>query len=87
MSENVGANTELLRNFMFQNVYSIQSKHEDAIRAREIVHGLYEHLARHEDCLPAEYRTDRNNTSRHVVDFIAGMTDQYATNLAVKLSI
>jgi dGTPase len=87
MSKNIEAATEQLRHFMFQNVYSVQSNNIDAQHAKQIVHRLYEYLSQHEECLPAEYRTGCDETKRHVVDFIAGMTDQYAINLADKLRI
>jgi dGTP triphosphohydrolase len=37
------------------------------------------------DKLPAEYRLHADNTAQGVVDYIAGMTDQYALRLAEEL--
>ena len=87
MSENIGAATEQLRQFMFQNVYIVQSKNKDAKHARKVVQGLYEHLSQHKEYLPEEYGIECDETKRHIVDFIAGMTDQYALNLASKFGI
>ncbi|MCL2281659.1 MAG: deoxyguanosinetriphosphate triphosphohydrolase [Dehalococcoidia bacterium] len=87
MSKNIGTATEQLRQFMFQNVYNIQSQNIDAQHARKVVQGLYEYLTQHEESLPMAYRINLDETKRRVVDFIAGMTDQYALNLADELGI
>ena len=87
MSKNIGTATEQLRQFMFKNVYNVQSQNIDARHAREVVQGLYEYLTRHEEYLPAEYSAYHEETERNVVDFIAGMTDQYALDMAGKLGI
>lgn len=87
MSASIGAATEQLRQFMFQNVYNVQSQNADARHARKVVRGLFEYLTQHEECLPAEYQTGGEKISRRVADFIAGMTDQYALDLAAKLGV
>ncbi|MCL2140569.1 MAG: deoxyguanosinetriphosphate triphosphohydrolase [Dehalococcoidia bacterium] len=87
MSQSIGEATELLRQFMFQNVYCVQSKNADATRARTVVQGLYEYFERFPVALPTEYQTNEESLNRGIVDYIAGMTDQYALNLANKLQI
>jgi len=87
MSQEIGQATEALRKFMFDNVYRSQSRNQDAQRAQQIVHGLFEHLVHNPKQLPL-FREDTHDTiERMVVDFIAGMTDQYAINLACNLGI
>jgi len=79
--------TETLRKFLFERVYNIRSAQEEAERAREVVRSLYKYFNEHEDGLPAEYRFRSDDTERRVVDYIAGMSDQYALRLAEELSL
>ncbi len=79
--------TNDLRQFLFDRVYDIVSAQADAERARQVVRCLYAYFADHEGNLPPEYRICGEDVKRGVVDYIAGMTDQYALNLAHKLSL
>jgi dGTPase len=85
MSPQVLEASNTLREFLFERVYNLQSAQEETERARETIHLLYNHFTKHEDKLPAEYRTYSDDTERRVVDYIAGMTDQYALRLAEEL--
>jgi len=77
--------TNTLREFLFERVYNVQSAEEEAKRARETIYFLYNCLKEHENRLPAEYRAYSDDAERRVVDYIAGMTDQYALRLAEEL--
>jgi dGTPase len=77
----------VLNNFLYQRVYNRASTREETVHARETVRALYEYFTRHEDKLPEEYRLHRDAVERRVVDYIAGMTDQYAINLAEELAL
>jgi dGTPase len=79
--------TNNLRQFLFDRVYNIVSSQADAERARQVVRRLYGYFVEHEDNLPPEYQQCGENIRLGVVDYIAGMTDQYALNLAHKLSL
>jgi dGTPase len=87
MSPEVGRATDELRRFMFDRVYDVLSEQEDARHARSVVRGLYEYLIKHEERLPPEYLSYSDQTDRRVVDYIAGMTDRYALNLACEFNI
>jgi dGTPase len=87
MSEMVGKATDELRDFMFEHVYNVQSENKDAKNARRVVKALYQYLVKHEEHLPPEYLGYSEEAERRVVDFIAGMTDQYALNLAKELGL
>jgi dGTPase len=87
MSEKVGQATDELRRFMFERVYNVLSENDDSRHARDVVRGLYEYLIKHEEKLPPEYMGYSDETERRVVDYIAGMTDQYALNLACEFGI
>jgi dGTPase len=83
MSPRVALATESLRRFMFQRVYKTLSRRSEAEHARSVVRKLYNYFTQHEDELPPEYR-DCGEERRRVVDYIAGMTDQYALHLAAE---
>jgi len=87
MSHQVLEATNKLRDFLFDRVYNLRSAQEEAEKAREVVRLLYHYLKEHEDRLPPEYRFYSDDTERRVVDYIAGMTDQYALRMAEELSL
>jgi len=87
MSPQVLEATNILHDFLFDRVYNVRSALEEAEKAREVVRLLYKHFAEHEDKLPSEYRFYSDDIEQRVVDYIAGMTDQYALRLAEELSL
>jgi len=87
MSPRVLEVTNTLREFLFDRVYNLHAAQEEAERAREIVRLLYDYFNEHEDKLPPEYRLYSDEAEQRVVDYIAGMTDQYASRLAEELSL
>jgi len=86
MSPEVLAAANTLRDFLFERVYNLHSAQGETEKAREVVRSLYRYFNEHEDKLPAEYRLHSDTTERRVVDYIAGMTDQYAMRMAEELS-
>jgi len=76
---------ETLRDFLFARVYTPSTGRADAANARDVVAYLYRYFNAHADRLPAEYRLHADTVERGTVDYIAGMTDQYALNLAQDL--
>ena len=87
MSPEILEATNTLRNFLFERVYNIRSAQKESKRARGVVRALYKYFNQHEDKLPAEYRFYSDEVERRVVDYIAGMTDQYALRMAEELSL
>ena len=79
--------TNTLREFLFDRVYNVHSAQEEAERAREVVRLLYIYFNENEDKLPPEYRFYSDERERRVVDYIAGMTDQYASRVIEELSL
>jgi len=79
--------TNTLRRFLFEQVYNIRSAQEEAERARRVVRALYKYFNKHIDKLPPEYSFHSDEPERMVVDYIAGMTDQYALRMAEELSL
>jgi len=86
MSPPVRAAANILSDFLFENVYNPRSTEEESQRAEEVVRFLYGYFNVHENKLPPEYRLHGGTTERHVVDYIAGMTDHYAIRLMEQLA-
>ncbi len=76
-----------LRDFLFARVYNVRSAQEEAEKARRVIRLLYRYFTGHEDRLPAEYRFYSDEIEQRVVDYIAGMTDQYALRMVEELSL
>jgi dGTPase len=85
MSPEILEATNTLREFLFERVYNIRSAQEESERAREVVRALYRYFNQHADKLPSEYSFYSDEVERRVVDYIAGMTDQYAMRTAEEL--
>ena len=82
MSPQVLEATNTLREFLFERVYNVHAAQKESERAREVVRLLYRYFNEHEDKLPPEYRFYSDEIERRVVDYIAGMTDQFALRMA-----
>jgi dGTPase len=85
MSPAVLAAAEILRDFLFEKVYTPREEMPEAANARNTLVFLWQYFIDHEDKLPAEYRVHADTTERGITDYIANMTDQYALRLAVVL--
>ncbi len=85
MSAPVVAAAEALNDFLFKRVYNIHSARKETAKAREVVRFLYRYYVKNATKMPDEYRFRDDFTERAVVDYIAGMTDQYATRMAEEL--
>jgi dGTPase len=85
MSPQILEATNNLREFLFKQVYEPKDKAAD--KAREVIRLLYRYFNEHEDKLPSEYCLHSDETERRVVDYIAGMTDQYALRMAEELAL
>jgi dGTPase len=86
MSPEVVRATNVLRQFLFDRVYYPSLAAEDAVKAREVLRLLYCYFLKHEDKLPRELAALPDSKERKVIDYIAGMTDQYALRLAEEIS-
>ena len=86
MSPEILEATNSLRGFLFNRVYNWHAVQEEAERAKAIVRQLYTYFNEHEYRLPPEYSLYSDEAERRVVDYIAGMTDQYASRLPEELT-
>jgi dGTPase len=86
MSPEITEATYQLREFLFERVYNLRSAQGEVAMARDVVRKLYRYYNENEDRLPPEYRLGQDEVARRVVDYIAGMTDQYALKLVGGIS-
>ncbi|KYZ77042.1 deoxyguanosinetriphosphate triphosphohydrolase [Anaerosporomusa subterranea] len=83
MSPAVRQAMDEFRQFMFAKIYHSQDLEHDRKKAKYVIHKLYEYFLANPEELPTDYREreDRWGLSTTVVDYIAGLTDQYAIHL------
>jgi dGTPase len=85
MSAGVVAATEHLRQFLFERVYNVESARREAAKAINSLRALYRYLQSGPRGVVPPGRT-ADGPDRAVVDYIAGMTDQFALRLAREAS-
>ena len=82
MSPGMEAAMHGLRQWMFENVYRGKTARAEEGRAQQLVVSLYHWYMDHPDQLPREYldrmETRKEELSRTVCDYVAGMTDVFA---------
>lgn len=89
MSSPVQAAMDEFRQFMFEKIYHSKQLEHDRKKAKYVIHKLFEYYLANPDALPDDYRQreDRWGLKTTVVDYIAGLTDQYAIHLFENLFI
>ncbi len=78
-------NDRALKDFLFENMYRHYKLNRMTSKARRLVRDLFQLLVDEPECLPTEWRrrADAPNsveTARVVADYVAGMTDRYASD-------
>ena len=86
MSKTVREAVNSLREYMFHNVYVPEDEGDEGKSARRIVALLFEHFHRNKHLIPEEYNLRSESPDQAVVDYISGMTDQYAIRIAESIS-
>jgi dGTPase len=87
MSSKLLKAADILQNFLFDRVYNVQSALAETEKAREVIRFLYCYFIKNPEKLPPEYLQHSDENWRGVLDYIAGMTDQYALKTAQELSL
>ncbi|MEI8215659.1 MAG: deoxyguanosinetriphosphate triphosphohydrolase [Eubacteriales bacterium] len=81
----------ILRDYMFQNVYksNIVKKHEELYKIEKMIESLYEYFLKNPKKMPRECQQMINGfgVADVVKDYIAGMTDRYAINVYSEIFI
>ncbi len=81
MSPEVDKAMHELRVYMFQHVYIGSRAKNEEFKAKRMLRTLFEHFIQHWQDLPEEYArqvVEYASPKRVVLDYISGMTDQYA---------
>ena len=83
VKEHVGQAMQLLRHFLYHNVYRSPQVHNEFVKASKLLRDLYAHCLENRDFLEREMGNFAESISleRRVCDFIASMTDRYAQNM------
>ncbi len=82
MSEAVWEAMSELRLFLFDRVYHCPQVMREVDKAQHLLCNLFDYFVDHMDEVPEEYRMiSQGDDVRAVTDYIAGMTDRYATRL------
>src|SRR5690606_8678186 len=73
----------ILRNFMFKNVYYGEVCSQEKKKAEFIVESLYTYFVNHPKEMPLKHynNIEKEGLERSVTDFIASCTDSYAIQL------
>lgn len=74
---------DVLRNFMFKNVYYGEVCSQEKNKAEFIVESLYNYFINHPEKMPLRYfnNINKEGLERNITDFIASCTDSYAIQL------
>ena len=75
----------ILREFMFTNVYIPEDQGEEGQTARRIVRLLYRYFNETRNEIPAEYSLRSRSEDQAAVDYISGMTDRFAVREAERI--
>ena len=86
MSDELGKIVTDLRVFMFERFYHRISNSVQGRKAAVIVGVLFEHFNRQPDNIPNRLRELSESTERAAADFVCGMTDNFALNMAEQIS-
>ncbi len=78
-------NDRALKDFLFENMYRHYKLNRMTSKARRLVKDLFQLLVDEPECLPTEWRRRAGppnsiETARVVADYVAGMTDRYASD-------
>ena len=89
MSPKIHKYFNLLRKFMFENVYLNDEAKKEEHKASLVIEALYNHFLEHPSQLPnARYQDFLKNKSPDAIkDYIAGMTDRYAISKYKKIFV
>ena len=79
-SDEYAAEFNVLRDFMFENVYLNPVAKREEVKAKALVERLFEYYLMNPGQMPADYRRliEEDGAERAVADFLSGMTDNYA---------
>ena len=83
MSENMKKDCNLIKEFLYQNVYNHPKLKEKRSKVENITRNLFKYYSINFHLLPNDWLVQEKNESkfRIICDYISGMTDRYASKL------
>lgn len=89
MSDEMFQQFDALRDFMFEHVYKNPKAKSEEEKAKRVIYELFHYYKNHIDLLTGEYAKylETDGEERAVVDYIAGMTDNYAVSEYVRIFV
>ena len=89
LSPETASALEELKEFMFENVYRNPRCKSEESKAKTMIEKLYLYFMDNPGRLPQEYLAlaERFDISTAVMDYIAGMTDKYCTDVFISLNV
>jgi dGTPase len=89
MSPEILDASNVLRNFLYEQVYDRINARPETLRVQSIVTSLFEHFMKHPEELPTSIvqAAPDDPLERQVVDYVASMTDRYAVELFERLFV
>ena len=85
MTDEVLADMNGLRDFMFERVYLSPAQRAPQAEAIDVIRRLMDHHLAHPEDIPASYRDNDADRVTQATDYIAGMTDRYALRVHDRL--
>jgi dGTPase len=85
MADDVLADMNELRDFMFERVYVAPTQQRPQAQAIDVIRRLMDHHLSHPADIPASYREADADRVTQATDYIAGMTDRYALQVHTRL--
>ncbi len=83
----------ILRKFLYEKVYRSPAVHDEFVKAKKVIAGLYQYFIAHPEEMQKElekmemapWDSAKNTLNRSVCDVVASMTDRYALELYARL--
>ncbi|MGF7185511.1 dGTPase [Desulfitispora alkaliphila] len=87
MSNQVEEAMNVFREFMFDKIYLSSALEKERGEAEDLIFQLFDHFYKNPEVMPEEFfnRIHYWSLNQVVTDYIAGLTDQYAINLAKEI--
>jgi len=87
MSDKVLLATDELREFMFDKVYLWEAAQRESAGAKRVVRFLYDYYVANPEEITSDFTQPDDPPWRRAADYVAGMTDGFATSLAQRLGL
>jgi dGTPase len=82
-----GAAMTALREFMFESVYLGPAARAESVKVERLIRVLFDEYVTHPDQIPDGGGIAGDDLAQRVTDYIAGMTDRFATRVFTELSV